>query len=226
MTGIFNQRPPKPRYSFVWDVEQVLTYLDQLPSNNYLSDRLLTLKLTMLLALASACRCSELKCLDIRYMTKTENSYIFEFSKVTKSWRKCKAPPSLELFNFESNTNMCVVSVLEAYLLRSAGWRSHNKHQLLLGTVSPHDEVAKSTISGWVKTVLGKAGIDTNIFKAHSSRSASTSKARIGGCSLQDILKRGQWSGKSTWQKHYHKTIANPAQVYQQSVFSDCTTSL
>ena len=58
MTGIFNQRPPKPRYSFVWDVEQVLTYLDQLPSNDHLSDRLLTLKLTMLLALASACRCS------------------------------------------------------------------------------------------------------------------------------------------------------------------------
>ena len=226
MTGIFNQRPPKPRYSFVWDVEQVLTYLDQLPSNDRLSDRLLTLRLTMLLALASACRCSELKCLDIRYMTKTTNSYIFEFSKVTKSWRKGKAPPSLEFFSFESNTNLCVVSVLEAYLLRSAGWRSDNKHQLLLGTVNPHDEVAKSTISGWVKTVLGEAGIDTNIFKAHSSRSASTSKAKIGGCSLQDILKRGQWSGKSTWQKHYHKTIANPAQVYRQSVFSACITSL
>lgn len=226
MTGIFNQRPPKPRYSFVWDVEQVLTYLGQLPGNDQLSDRLLTLKLTMLLALASACRCSELKCLDIRYMTKSTRSYIFQFSKVTKSWKKGKAPPSLEFYDFESNKSLCVVSALEAYLQRTAGWRSNNNHQLLLGTVKPHNEVAKSTISGWVKIVLRNAGIDTNIFKAHSSRSASTSKAKIGGCSLQDILKRGQWSGKSTWQKHYHKTVVNPAQVYQQSIFSASDTPL
>ena len=40
-------------------------------------------------------------------------------------------------------------------------------------------------------------------------RSASTYKAKVLGMSLKDILKRGQWSGASTWQRHYNKEIVN-----------------
>ena len=223
MTGIFNQRPPQPRYSFVWDVEQVFSYLHNLPDNEQLSDRLLTLKLTMLLALASACRCSEIQNLDIRYMTRSATSYTFQFTKVSKSWKKGKPPPSLKFFQLESNRKLCVVSAIDIYLKRSLQWRAGSKHQLLLSTIQPHNEVAKSTISGWVKAVLENSGIDINIFKAHSSRSASTSKAKCEGCSLKDILKRGQWSGKTTWQKHYHKSVVNSASKFQYSLFSNST---
>ena len=170
MTGIFNQRPPQPRYSFVWDVEQVFSYLHNLPDNEQLSDRLLTLKLTMLLALASACRCSEIQNLDIRYMTRSATSYTFQFTKVSKSWKKGKPPPSFKFFQLESNRKLCVVSAIDIYLKRSLQWRAGSKHQLLLSTIQPHNEVAKSTISGWVKAVLENSGIDINIFKAHSSR--------------------------------------------------------
>ena len=62
--GVFNNRPPKPRYTFVWDVDKVLEYLKGLDSAT-LSDKLLTVKLTMLLSLTAASRCSELKYLDI-----------------------------------------------------------------------------------------------------------------------------------------------------------------
>jgi len=31
MTGVFNERPPKPKYVFIWDVEQVLSYIKQPP---------------------------------------------------------------------------------------------------------------------------------------------------------------------------------------------------
>ena len=223
MTGIFNQRPPQPRYSFVWDVEQVFSYLHNLPDNEQLSDRLLTLKLTMLLALASACRCSEIQNLDIRYMTRSATSYTFQFTKVSKSWKKGKPPPSLKFFQLESNRKLCVVSAIDIYLKRSLQWRAGSKHQLLLSTIQPHNEVAKSTISGCVKAVLENSGIDINIFKAHSSRSASTSKAKCEGCSLKDILKRGQWSGKTTWQKHYHKSVVNSASKFQHSLFSNST---
>lgn len=224
MTGIFNQRPPQPRYSFVWDVEQVFSYLNDLPDNDQLSDRLLTLKLTMLLALASACRCSEIQNLDIRFMTRSATSYIFQFTKVSKSWKKGKPPPSLEFFELESNRKLCVVSAIDIYLKRSLQWRAGSKCQLLLSTIQPHNEVAKSTISGWVKAVLENSGVDINIFKAHSSRSASTSKAKCEGCSLKDILKRGQWSGKTTWQKHYNKSVVNSASKFQNSLFSNSTT--
>ena len=34
LTGVFNQRLPKPRYRFVWDVEIVLIYLKRNMSDN------------------------------------------------------------------------------------------------------------------------------------------------------------------------------------------------
>ena len=41
MTGIFNNCPPKPRYTFVWDIETVLNYLSKLPDNLGLPIRVL-----------------------------------------------------------------------------------------------------------------------------------------------------------------------------------------
>ncbi|MEW8547755.1 MAG: hypothetical protein AB2693_29960, partial [Candidatus Thiodiazotropha sp.] len=54
----FNARPPQPSYTVQWDVDLVLGYLKSLGSNESLSDKLLTLKLAMLLALVSAGRTS------------------------------------------------------------------------------------------------------------------------------------------------------------------------
>ena len=46
--GVFNNRPPQPKYNFIWDVQLVLDYLKkELPNNSDLSDKLLTFKVTM-----------------------------------------------------------------------------------------------------------------------------------------------------------------------------------
>uniref|UniRef100_A0A7M5VAT9 Core-binding (CB) domain-containing protein n=1 Tax=Clytia hemisphaerica TaxID=252671 RepID=A0A7M5VAT9_9CNID len=148
LTGIFNQRPPKPRYLFVWDVDQVLGYLESLPENETLSDQLLNLKLTALLFLTSSGRCHEICYLDIRYKVKTSNSFKFYFSKVTKSWIQGKPPPVLEFKAFSSMKRMCVVSCLSDYLERTKEWRGDGqKNQLLLSHLNPHNEVKSSTIS-------------------------------------------------------------------------------
>ena len=47
-----------------------------------------------------------------------------------------------------------------------------------------------STISGWLKKTHKQAGINNDLFKAHSARSASSSKASVGGAPLAEILKR------------------------------------
>ena len=60
MSGIFNKRPPQPKYSFIWDVETVLDFLWKLPGNYLLSGKLLTLKVSMLLSLLFASRVSEI----------------------------------------------------------------------------------------------------------------------------------------------------------------------
>ena len=168
MTGVFNKNPPKPKYTFIWDVEKVLKYIKTLPTNTELSDRTLLLKLTSLLFLTSAGRCHEICDLDIRYMVKTFLSYKFHFSKLTKSWKKGKAPPCLALRAYPQDKDSCVITCLNVYLKMSKSWREKGQTQLLLGHLKPHKEIQKSSLAGWVKIVLRKAGIDTSQFKVHS----------------------------------------------------------
>ena len=57
LAGIFNQRPPQPKYAFIWDVQIVIDFIEHAWSINHaLSDKQLTLKLTILLALTSPSR--------------------------------------------------------------------------------------------------------------------------------------------------------------------------
>ena len=54
------------------------------------------------------------------------------------------------------------------------------------------------------KTGLAKAGIDTNLFKAHSVCSASTSAAVDARISISEILEAADWSSASTFEKFYY----------------------
>ena len=46
LNGVFNLRPPQPKYTFIWDVQTVLEYIKvNWPINNVLSDEFLSLKL-------------------------------------------------------------------------------------------------------------------------------------------------------------------------------------
>ena len=221
LKGVFNLRPPQPKYVFIWDVEKVLNFMDSLPVNKELSPKILTLKVATLMSLTAASRCSEISVLNIKFMVRTEDSYIFTFDKLFKSWRQGKPPPSLEFAAYLPNKKLCIVEAVEDYLQLTKNFRNNVKHQFFLGIVKPHQEVVKCTVSGWVKTFLGMAGIDTKLFKAHSTRSASSSKAKVSGLALQDILDRGNWSSSSVWQKRYHKFIASKAKNYQNSLMGN-----
>ena len=77
LKGVFNERPPLPRYSSFWDVGLVLRYLKHLGSNDSLSLHLLTIKSVMLLALARPSRSMNLSKLDIQHHTYTAEGLIF-----------------------------------------------------------------------------------------------------------------------------------------------------
>ena len=127
-------------------------------------------------------------------MTKDTHNYMFTFGKLHKAWRKGKPPPSLKVYSFEEDSNLCVASTLEEYLKRTKVSRGNDKSQLLSSFIKPHNPVVSSTISGWIKNVLREAGIDTKI-------SASTSKAELAELSVKGILERGSRTNTSTWQR-------------------------
>ena len=68
--------------------------------------------------------------------------------------------------HIKQDPNLCVVKTLDEYISRTEGWRSGEEcSQLLLSFVNPKKPIVSSTISGWLKNVLGKAGIDVGTFK-------------------------------------------------------------
>ena len=66
VAGVFNCRPPHPRYYFIWNVQTEIDFIkSELGQNEDLSDKYLTYKLTTLLARTSASRVLGSQHLDI-----------------------------------------------------------------------------------------------------------------------------------------------------------------
>uniref|UniRef100_A0A1X7V6Q9 Tyr recombinase domain-containing protein n=1 Tax=Amphimedon queenslandica TaxID=400682 RepID=A0A1X7V6Q9_AMPQE len=86
-----------------------------------------------------------------------------------------------------------------------------NKTRFFQSFIKPQEAATSSTIARWLRTVLDQAGINTEIFRAHSTRGASASAAGRGGVTLQDILKAANWSLESVFQKFYHKELDQAA---------------
>ena len=95
MDGVFNGRLPQPRYIDTWDVSQVLEHIRGLGENSVMNITVLTHKTTMLMALCSACRGSELRAADIGLMVDAGTECRFEIVALTKTKRAGKPKFSL-----------------------------------------------------------------------------------------------------------------------------------
>lgn len=207
--GIFNSRPPAPRYSETWDVDKVLVYIQSLPDNGQLSLQSLTHKLAMLFALSNADRCSELASLDLRFRSVTSEGVRFVIPGLTKTRRS--GPPKEAYYpSFTEDRRLCPVVTLNAYEQRTNEVRSKTDQEpqlLFISVRRPYTPVKPATIGHWIQKVMTQAGIDTKIFSAHSTRGASTSKARRAGVSVPEILKAADWGSVSTFRRFYHRPV-------------------
>ena len=78
---------------------------------------------------------------------------------------------------------------------------------LFISYITPFKPVATVTISRWIRSVLALSGIDVTKFKTHSTRCASTSKAKQFGVSISEILKVAGWGSDRTFAQFYEKPI-------------------
>ena len=206
LKGVFELKPSLPRYHRIWDVSVVLRHLKNLEPVNALDLKVLTLKFTMLLCLLTGQRCQTLSKLDLTLMQKLPGKYVFTIGEKLKTTRPGKHLELIELSAFEPDINLCVVTHLNQYLVKTENLRGSTS-QLLISYVKPHMAVSNTTKGKWCKSVLKDAGIDVTGFTSHSGRSATTSYASHTSLTLQDILKAGGWSNVQTFAKHYHKPI-------------------
>jgi site-specific recombinase XerD len=82
--------------------------------------------------------------------------------------------------------------------------------KLLLSHIKPHKPISSATLGRWLKDIISRAGIDTDIFKAHSVRGAAATSSFNIGIPLQDILKLADWSTDSTFRRFYYKPTNQP----------------
>ena len=209
LQGIFNERPPMPRYQNTWDVGVVVQYLKSLSPSEEQSLQALSKKLVTLLALANASRASDIYALDLQYHQFSQEGVLFHIPTLTKT-RRSGPPKTIFISIFEEDLSICPVNTLKVYLDKTKQIRMQEENgrlPLLISIRKPHKAVSSATISRWMKQVLTEAGIRTEIFKAHSVRAASSSAATTKGVSMVDIMQTAGWSRPSTFEKFYYKPI-------------------
>ena len=209
MQGIFNSRPPMPRYSFVWDIEVVLGHIRSMPSSSQLSIQQLSWKLATLMALTNADRASDLHLLDISFMQIQDQEVSFKIPGLSKT-RRSGPPREVSYASFSEAEIICPVNTLKVYLQQTEKFRSvaeDGSNPLFIAIRKPHKPVTSATISRWMKNLMEQSGIDVEQFKPHSVRAAATSAASNLGVSIKDILKAANWARESTFLKFYHKPI-------------------
>lgn len=170
--GTYQSRPPQPRYSSTWHVKTLLNYLQNpTTADGTLKD--LTLCLGMLLVLTGTRRCSKLQKLDVLFMTITESEATFAIPVLTKNQRVGDATKVFSFPAFSDCPRLCVVHALHECCQRTSSLRSSGKlsaKPLLLSFRRPHNPVSPAR---WLIAVKSNAGIDTGVFKAHSTFTAS-----------------------------------------------------
>ena len=131
-----------------------------------------------------------------------------------------KGPPHYEKFyNFPGENKLCVFKTIDLYLERRKVWEI-GKSQFLVSHIKLHKPVSPSTASKWLGQVRAMAYIEREVFKAHSNRSASPSKAEVTEISLTNIIKQGQWSQASIFQRFYRKSIKEYDSNFQSGILN------
>ncbi|KAM8971981.1 uncharacterized protein RCH25_017586 [Pelodytes ibericus] len=200
LKGIRLNRPPRPRYSCLWDVNVVFILFQSWPNNCDLSLQQLSAKLAMLCCLISCKRVSDVRALDISARSFTPEGVSFDISRRTKTSITSVFYPA-----FPRNPKLCPVLCLKEYELRTLPFRTQSRPELFLALRRTHSPISTTSLARWIKWVLTEAGVDTTVFTPHSTRGAMASKAFTLGCRLEDLLKAADWSRESTFKEFYFR---------------------
>ena len=201
MKGVFNVKPSLPKYASVWDPDVVLRFLKRWTPRSRLTLKQLTLKITMLLSLLTSQRAQTLHLMKLSGITFTSDRVQIVVDALLKTSCPTWHLEPIVFEKYDACKSLCIFRYLKTYIDRTSTMRT-SENQLLVSYMKPHKAVTKSTVSRWIRTVMSKAGVDVSIFKAHSTRAASSSKASHF-VSIDRILKAGGWKSSSCYVKHY-----------------------
>lgn len=175
--GLNNLRPSDPKYEITWDPKIVLDYLSSLPLNKKLTTQDLSRKLITLLALVTGHRLQTFSLIEVDNIENKTDAIHIKIPKRIKTSGRNRKQHVLILPFYSDNEKICAATTLKSYVKRTQNRRGETKF-LFLTTKKPFKAATAATLGHWIKYVLAKSGLDTNMFTAHSTRHASTSAAK------------------------------------------------
>ena len=183
-----------------------------------LSLKQLSLKLTAFLAILTGQRVQTLQHISLDNIHLADDKCVITINKLLKTSR-----PGYHLkpltFHAYDLPNLCVIRHITRYIALTETLRGINK-QLFVSYFKPHNSVGSNTLSRWIKQVLSAAGINIDIYKAHSTRSACSSKL-VSSVSIDTVLKFIGWSKETTFTKFYNKPITPVTKVCLPKILLD-----
>lgn len=206
MRAIGKLRPPALRYNMIWDVNLVLNKLIDWGETCNLTLKLLSIKLLGLLAITTGQRVQTLGLLRLENIICTGNLINIKVPDQVKTSKPGSFQPNLILAPYDVNSLLCPVRTINEYLKRTCSLRKSS--HLFISYEFPHKFVDKQTLSRWLKYLLNESGIDTKLFKSHSVRHASTSKAFQKGVNIDVLMDSAGWTRDSkVFGKFYKRNI-------------------
>ena len=203
MKGIFESRPPLPRYSSTLNVKNVFNYLRSQDDVSSLTLKDLSHRVAFLLALLKGQRCQTISKLSLDNMTIDANKITFVITEKLKHTRPGVHQQPLIYLAYAPDKKLCIVTHLLEYLKRTSALRGESK-QLLISFIKPHKPISTETTSHWIKNFMALAGINTSQYKTHSTRAASTSHLASKHFDLKSIMQAAGWSNEETFQRFYN----------------------
>ncbi|XP_077094729.1 uncharacterized protein LOC143746656 [Siphateles boraxobius] len=226
MRGVKRLKPARSPRVPPWDLSVVLEGLTKAPFEPLESapERILTLKVSLLLALSSLKRVGDLQalsvsesCLDfapglVKVSLRPRPGYV---PKVLSSTFRSQVvnlnafhPPPFSSEEDRKLNFLCPVRSLKIYVDRSGGWRKSNQLLVCFGASRRGLAASKQRISHWVTEAISLAyevrGLPSPLsIKAHSTRSVASSQALFRGALLGDICVAAGWSSPHTFVRFY-----------------------
>ena len=120
-------------------------------------------------------------------MTMEDSEITFVIAEKLKHSRPGVHQQPLVFVSYPINKNVPVITHLLEYLKRTSSLRGETK-QLLISFIKLYKLISTETVSHWIKNFMTTAGIDTNQYKSHSTRAASTSHLASKDYDLKDIM--------------------------------------
>lgn len=129
-----------------------------------------------------------------------------------------KSQPSLYLPFFFNNPHVCAAKTLLCYLKRTDSLRTNDNRLLFITYKKPHHKASSQSLSRWIKIILHKSGLDTNVFTAHRTRHASTSAAARKEVSIDLIRKMAGWSKRSEVFARFYQRPLDNKRVFSEAI--------